>query len=482
MWGQKQSAMLTDAMLSQLLLDINEKGKIVDSKIKDDIFILTNGVFEHFMPESSIHLMEKNGAKNLDIKFRRMLSGLIDRHIVDFYKFSNQLQKKELKRLSNIEIKKIALIYHDYLIKTFAYFETSTPAGTAVLVKEIRKILKKEIRQKGLVEDYFISLSSPEELDMTMLERLDFFKLIKNKKYSEKDFIQHARKYPALFFNTYDNLEIIKFLKNRYKEEKNKNFIEERQKMEQNLKEIREKHKEIYSIVKSKKLQEYASALQKTALDRYRLKHIWSGSEYLCLNLLKELQRRMAIDFDDFIKCYLFDDVYNFLDKDLKLNSKQIEDRKACLLMHYLNKNINFHFGNDAINYRHSLLKEEIQQNQKLTSIIKGSVANKGLVTGKARVVNVKDLKQFVIDCKAFVRGEILVTTMTSPVMVPIIEKSGGIITDEGGITSHAAVVSREFKIPCIVGTHGASTIIKTGDIVELDANKGEIKIINKIT
>lgn len=126
----------------------------------------------------------------------------------------------------------------------------------------------------------------------------------------------------------------------------------------------------------------------------------------------------------------------------------------------------------------HALLFNQEQQVDKITSDIKGSIANKGAVRGIAHVVNVKDLNQFIKDSKAFQRGEILITTMTSPVMVPIIEKAAGIITDEGGITSHAAVISREFKIPCIVGTHGASKVIKTGDLVELDADRGMVRIV----
>jgi len=321
-------------------------------------------------------------------------------------------------------------------------------------------------------------LSSPEELDSTMLERLDFLKLIKNKKYSVKNLTQHARKYPALFFNTYNNSEIVNFLKNRFKEESDKNYLEEKYKMDKNLKEIREKHKKIYTIIQNRKLQDYAMALQKTALNRYRLKHVWSGAEYLCLNLLKELSKRIGIDFEDFIKCYLFKDIYNFLEKDTKLNTQQISDRKHCLLIHYLNKKTHYYFGKEAKNLKHTLLFNQEQQIDKITSDIKGSIANKGVVRGLARVVNVKDLNQFIKDSKAFQRGEILVTTMTSPVMVPIIEKAAGIITDEGGITSHAAVVSREFKIPCIVGTHGASSIIKTGDMVKLDADQGVVKIV----
>ena len=56
--------------------------------------------------------------------------------------------------------------------------------------------------------------------------------------------------------------------------------------------------------------------------------------------------------------------------------------------------------------------------------------------------------------------------------------KAAAIVTDEGGITSHAAIVSRELGIPCIVGTQYATKILKDGDLVEVDANKGTVKKI----
>ena len=65
---------------------------------------------------------------------------------------------------------------------------------------------------------------------------------------------------------------------------------------------------------------------------------------------------------------------------------------------------------------------------------------------------------------------------MTRPQIVHLCQKASAIITDEGGITSHAAVVSREFNIHCIIATHNATKILKTGDEVEVDAEKGIVK------
>ena len=71
---------------------------------------------------------------------------------------------------------------------------------------------------------------------------------------------------------------------------------------------------------------------------------------------------------------------------------------------------------------------------------------------------------------------------MTNPQMIPFIKKAVAIITDEGGITCHAAIISREMKKPCITGTKNATQLLDTGDLIEVDANKGIVKIIKKVT
>jgi pyruvate,water dikinase len=67
---------------------------------------------------------------------------------------------------------------------------------------------------------------------------------------------------------------------------------------------------------------------------------------------------------------------------------------------------------------------------------------------------------------------------MTRPEYMPAILKAAAIIADEGGITCHAAIVSRELGIPCIVGTKIATQALKDGDLVEVDADKGIVKIL----
>lgn len=107
------------------------------------------------------------------------------------------------------------------------------------------------------------------------------------------------------------------------------------------------------------------------------------------------------------------------------------------------------------------------------TSELKGTGASPGKASGKARIILKNE--QF----SDFQIGEILITAMTRPEYLPLMKKARAIVTDEGGLTSHAAIVSRELGIPCIVGTKLATKIFKSGDRVEVDANKGVVRKIS---
>ncbi|MCX6784550.1 MAG: PEP-utilizing enzyme [Candidatus Komeilibacteria bacterium] len=127
-----------------------------------------------------------------------------------------------------------------------------------------------------------------------------------------------------------------------------------------------------------------------------------------------------------------------------------------------------------------SLKKKLADQNLTLETIvqaqnqaIKGSVAFRGNVSGKVRIIRYKK------DINKLKVGEILVTDMTSPDFIQALKKAKAIITNEGGLTCHAAIIARELKKPCIVGTKIATQLLKTGDRVEVNADLGLVKILS---
>lgn len=107
---------------------------------------------------------------------------------------------------------------------------------------------------------------------------------------------------------------------------------------------------------------------------------------------------------------------------------------------------------------------------------IKGIVANSGIYKGKAKIVRTLFSDRIVEELKKVNKGDVLVAETTGPEMMVACEKAGAIVTDEGGMTSHAAIISRELGIPCIVGAKIATKLLKDGDFVEVDAEKGVVR------
>jgi len=104
---------------------------------------------------------------------------------------------------------------------------------------------------------------------------------------------------------------------------------------------------------------------------------------------------------------------------------------------------------------------------------LEGIAASKGKVKGRVKIVLTPQ------DITKVRKGDIVVSPETTPDFLPVFHKAIGIVTDMGGITGHAAIVSREFSIPCVVGTNQATRIFKDGDIIEIDGDKGIVKKTN---
>jgi pyruvate,water dikinase len=115
------------------------------------------------------------------------------------------------------------------------------------------------------------------------------------------------------------------------------------------------------------------------------------------------------------------------------------------------------------------IAKEKLEESVEEEPIVKGLGASPGIGSGPVRLIRkVKDLGRVN-------QGDVLVTSMTSPDYVPLMLKTSGIVTDEGGMTSHAAIVSRELGVPCVVGTSNATKVLHEGAIVSVDGSKGLI-------
>mgnify|MGYP001570169438 FL=1 len=154
--------------------------------------------------------------------------------------------------------------------------------------------------------------------------------------------------------------------------------------------------------------------------------------------------------------------------RDSKVLPKNFKERKNGFGLISKNGNVYVITGNDL---KKSLEECEEKISSDITEI-KGTVSYPGKVRGVVKIIeeskNISKLK----------KGDILVANETTPDYIIGMRRAGAIITNQGGVTSHAAINSREMKIPCIIGTKIATKVLKDGDLVEVDAYKGIVKII----
>jgi len=105
---------------------------------------------------------------------------------------------------------------------------------------------------------------------------------------------------------------------------------------------------------------------------------------------------------------------------------------------------------------------------------LRGTPASLGLVRGPVRVVHT------VGDLERVEEGDVLVAPQTNQNYIPAMRRAIAIVTDEGGITCHAAIVSRELGVPCVIGVKTATKILVDGEIVEVDATNGIVKRLTR--
>lgn len=157
-----------------------------------------------------------------------------------------------------------------------------------------------------------------------------------------------------------------------------------------------------------------------------------------------------------------------------ELSVKQINkiqnDRKKAYL-YYFSKSGEEVITNMETNRAKELLSRIVEENE---ATLKGEAVSKGIVKGLAKIL----LHGQVL--KEDIGGKVIVTTMTTPKMNPYLKNVAAIVTEEGGVLCHAAIFSREYNIPTITRVKNATLELKDGDLVEVDADKGVVGILER--
>lgn len=190
---------------------------------------------------------------------------------------------------------------------------------------------------------------------------------------------------------------------------------------------------------------------------------VYSASESFFRSLAAAIGERTT--YDSSILTTLFEDeLENFIATGQLPPAEQLQQRFAASALLFVDGKRHVFLGEEAVQKI-----ENATVGKTNDDFVTGVPVFSGIVSGRCRVVpdpfNPGDFRE----------GDILVTGMTRPEFVPLIKKAAAVVTDAGGMLCHAALVAREMKKPCVVGTEKATKLFKDGDMLDVDAVKGRV-------
>ncbi len=333
--------------------------------------------------------------------------------------------------------------------------ELANYSSDKILERELKKCLKNEAEVANAME----ILIAPEKLSFYKKEELALLKT--------KNIKQHAKKYFWLK-NSYAGTE---FLDGDYFVARKKKLLpnlkshlkEARTKIQKRKKEWIKKYKPNQKIIKIVK-----AIVMGMEWQDERKADIFVYLHYKNL-LIEEAARRLAVTKSDLLN-FGTREILEFLEGKSTATIKKRKNGFAVVIdkerMEYLDSKTAKKFWNIYV-------EEKTFGNVKN---IVGIVVSRGRGVAKGKVKIIINPSERL----SFKKGDILVAPMTSPEYIFLMKKAAAVITDTGGITSHAAIVSRELNIPCIIGTKIATKVLHDGDYIEVDAERGMVKVIKK--
>jgi len=419
---------------------------------------------------------------------------------------TGELLMKENKRVEDLNLGKLsnkqlaAELKNLYLLGNricdlgqMAVFSDLRHYKLSTLLKNIIKEKKDYYKLRKPVNEYYSTLVTPHHDSLSIIEKkkileladklnIDLVKTFKSKsaklltKYLKSNFPDEYKRINKLHQHykwlTFGQLGPVKSLQSSLQEYKDllktgrlKNQLNKIKKDSRELTTKQTRYtKELHLNSGEKRLFKGARDFSYNKIYRY---NILMYNFYNLDKLLREIVKRTEHSLKE-LRFMSWEEIVSILIKDKKVSHNELKKRQHFCVTVVQGKGIKYLTGSKAKLYiKRNVAGEEIDDD---IMVVHGSVAFVGRVQGIARIVNSKN------DIKKVKRGDIIVSIQTNPDLLPAMKKAAAYVTDVGGITSHAAIVAREMKKPCIIGTKIATKVFKDGDKVDVDATKGDIK------
>lgn len=379
----------------------------------------------------------------------------------------NEMDRVDVTKLSNEEVFTMLEKSINLAIRNFDFGFIIEPMDFVM-----PKMLQSALTKHGYTAGEIADMLAIADISFLNKEEQELIKIAKAKQNQKKLLKKHADKYRWLHSAHGGRRDIpLSFFEDKLRELKEKGIEKELLRLKNFKRDILKRKKQ---LLKSKPIDKKTLELIKIANLiaplHDRRKELFLRSVYTIDPIRAEITKRY---------CYTKEETSWFqLEHFLKLKEgKRIDHATAMQFANnsllYINtkkKIWKYYTGAQG----DTIAKKELEMNVADVQEIKGMCASQGTAKGKVKIIN------GVQDMDKMEPGVILVSSMTRPEFVSAMKKAAAIVTDEGGVTCHAAIVSRELGIPCIIGTKIATTVLKDGDIVEINANEGCVKILAK--
>jgi len=380
-----------------------------------------------------------------------------------FFEFANSIKKYDLSKfffrdLIKLKEREIQL-YH----KTAIFGEPIPFFLKEKLQTELDQYLL--VEKKVPLADYE-KLITPVYQSFIEREEIELLKLsgITNKKKLDQALTRHAAKYNWIHFDYASLITTKKDFFNKLKQLKKQRpkLVSSKQRKSDKIKLIKK-----YKI--NSQVKYWLTVLDQAYFLMDYKKEKLTQVHFAMTAVYQEMAKRVGLTLAE-VRWLTWRELKSALHKNKKILKKFVHKRKRSCFVKYLNGHPSIVSAKQAISIIRDINKDQrVDLNIKEISGLSGSP---GKVRG--RICYLKSAKE----CGKIKQGEILLVSNTTPDFMPAIRKAKAIVTCEGGITCHAAIVSRELKIPCVVGTKIATQVLKDGDRVEVNASKGIVRII----
>lgn len=336
-----------------------------------------------------------------------------------------------------------------------------------LLSEEANAALVSWLKERGRMDEYneiFGLVFSPEEKNAITRERESLLRLVIAKKSS---LTRHANSFA--FIPCYDFADTpwdLEHFKKEYSVEQHAHAKIELEELLAGFKERKKKFTRFLNELEKGRTRELVIMAKKMAFVKDERDDYRRLGTYLVRPLYEEIAHRADISLKECVNM-LRTEIEAFLRDRTSPPKKQLTERTHGYVLLRKGGEILIFSGANA----EKVIQRELGDKKEAEGgLVNGIVGSSGRAEGAVVIVKTKH------DLRRVVDGSIMVAVTTHPDFVPAMRKCAAIVTDEGGITSHAAIVSRELGIPCIVGCGRATQVFHEGERIRVDAEKGTVK------